>query len=543
MQSKTTGWGRHIHMLMLLGVLLVQLYLRLHNVLQMPIYTDEVQHITRAQMVYRFDTNPLTFGHGKLLFYYWIGLLAPCHTLNGLFVARAAVVLTSLLTVAGIMAVARELAGRRAMLPAALFYALVPQALFFERLAIADPVATAFSTLAVWQCIRMAQYPSVRHGALAAVLIVAAVLAKLTLVGLLLMPFIAVGLLSGELSRCAGDSADFRARVTQVVRRYRMVLIGALGVVLLPVLLVMVWGVITLVTGQSLNVMDIKPGQTGSVAGRYDQLAEITRLMVSVPLILVVVIAMIVWRKPPRPLLFILSWWGALVLPIAVLAATQRARYVMVGLPALACLVGMLSVRAMDGLHAALSTALPRRVPRYAAAALGVLLVVGCWSLWAVGFALPFAQTAYGQPERLDLPALDKHNYLHGPTNGWGVREALDYLRDTCEREDDGTIPAVGVVWGCKLGEPYLTPDIAWGCYNYSTHGLYTTDDAYTWEALIQCAPFDDAPFLYVIDDDRPPTWRSPEAAVQWELLRCFDEPMKERPVCVWRVEPEPDAG
>ena len=47
------------------------------NIGAVPVFVDEYNHIRRAQVAYDFDYNPMQTSHGKLLFYYWIGLFDP----------------------------------------------------------------------------------------------------------------------------------------------------------------------------------------------------------------------------------------------------------------------------------------------------------------------------------------------------------------------------------------------------------------------------------------------------------------------------------
>src|SRR5690606_31406229 len=109
------------------------------------------------------------YSHGKLLYYYWLGLFGTDRT-AALEMMRLATALLSLLTLAAVAASARALFGPGAALAAALVYALAPFAVFFERMALADPLATALATLTAWHSVLLARAPSLRRGLVTALL-------------------------------------------------------------------------------------------------------------------------------------------------------------------------------------------------------------------------------------------------------------------------------------------------------------------------------------------------------------------------------------
>lgn len=527
---------RRIQVPVLYGMLLLQFGLRVHSILQMPIYLDEIRHIMRAQAVYRFDMNPLTLSHGKLLLYYWLGVFSPDLSLHGLFVSRVAVALASLLTSVGIAVLVRELFDERAMIPAVAFYILVPQTLFFERLAIADPVATALSTLAVLLCVRIVKQPSFTHGMLVTLLIGMAILAKLTLVGLLIVPVIAMLLLGDGLTLDTRHDG-WQSGLSRLRTRYQPVLGGALVVLVVPALLGVTGIIVGLLSGQSLPIMDVSLCGLGSLSQRCDELVEIARLMVSLPVAVLPVLALgIGLRVRARAVLFVLGWLGAVTLPVIIMCATQRARYLMIGVPAVACLVGVLSVQVYDTLRETLTRNVCSCSSACGSTRLCTLLVLALWGIWAFGFALPFAHLTIHEPDKLDLPALSAWNYQRGSANAWGVREALDYLRESGKRTADGMIPTYGLLGRCELATAYLTPDFAWGCYGYYADGPHAAAELYDWAFMTRCVPAPHVAFLYLIGDDISPEWDAPPAAQHWELQRCFAQPEKIRPVCVWRV-------
>ena len=135
--------------------------LRAHQPGALAGFVDEVSHIERSEIIFTAERNPTEYSHGKLLYYYWLGLFGTART-NALEMMQLTNAILSLLTIAAVAATARALLGPRAMLAAALVYALAPFAVFFERMALADPLATALASLAAWHstCWRAAVAPS-----------------------------------------------------------------------------------------------------------------------------------------------------------------------------------------------------------------------------------------------------------------------------------------------------------------------------------------------------------------------------------------------
>src|SRR5690606_18968768 len=141
------------YLVLVVALLLVQCALRIHKSAAFPVYIDVSRHIHRAQLVYTFENNPIEFSNGKLLVYYWLGLFSP-QGHSAVIVGRYAIAIVSLITGAVTCSIARRLFGPLPALFALAFYALAPHVVFFERLALADPVASALATLSIWQLLR-----------------------------------------------------------------------------------------------------------------------------------------------------------------------------------------------------------------------------------------------------------------------------------------------------------------------------------------------------------------------------------------------------
>src|SRR5690606_22623358 len=117
---------------------------------------------------------------GKLLLYYYLGLFQP-QAHNGMWIGRQAVALLAPLTAALCFAVVKTFTrSDKAGLCAILLYAVLPFALFFERMALSDPLTAVFTTALIWQSVLLAKCPTLNKAASAGLLLGLASLAKLS---------------------------------------------------------------------------------------------------------------------------------------------------------------------------------------------------------------------------------------------------------------------------------------------------------------------------------------------------------------------------
>jgi 4-amino-4-deoxy-L-arabinose transferase-like glycosyltransferase len=203
------------------GLLLLQFLVRTFNITLQDPYIDEGFHVVRAAHIWDFAQHPGRFSHGKVLVYFWMGAfrLTPETALH---VARTSIALFSLLTGAALYAVARRLYGHTTGVVALALYVILPLAYFYERMAMADPLAAGFSALVAWRSLIFARRPTLREGAWIGALLALATLAKLTMGLLPLLPVVAVVIFRER------DGAE-----SPTLRTYLLPLIVAAGVMAL----------------------------------------------------------------------------------------------------------------------------------------------------------------------------------------------------------------------------------------------------------------------------------------------------------------------
>lgn len=336
MSSRARLW---LMVLLLLG----GFFLRAHRPGALAGFVDEVSHIQRSEIIYTLERNPADYSHGKLLTYYWLGFFETGRA-SALETARLAMALAALLTLAAVAAAGRTLFGPRAALLATALYAITPFAVFFERMALADPLATALAALAAWHSVLLARAPSRRRALVTALLANGAVFAKLTTAPVLALPVLAA-ILFGDVPspdlRRASLSIYARAlwryywpawRPIAIVFAIGWALFGAASLVSLlggghPILLD------TYLADPSARPEDV----LDKLGGLADRVALLLTPWLALGTVALSGLAL-VWRT--RATLYALAWLALLWGPSALLASSLQTRYLLAGIPPLAVLVG-----------------------------------------------------------------------------------------------------------------------------------------------------------------------------------------------------------
>jgi len=553
---------RLVHKLLLAHIvvlLLVQFFVRIHNPMALPAFVDEGSHLARAQVVYK--ENPVETSHGKLLFYFWLGLFSPGEY-NALVIGRWAVALFSLIGSAAMAAVARQLFGRQAMLPALAFYALAPYTVFFERMALADSFAGALATLVVWQSIRLARRPTGGRGVVLGLLVALAPMAKLTTSLIVFVPLLAILLFTAggkphpPPHRREGKEAVRRLSFYRMERRgrlkvawgevnrlwkhyHRALIVAALvcGIVWLPVLGTALW--LRVVEHRDAILIDTYLVNTEQeTSALLQRLADVittsfTLLSEAMTLALVGFAMQLLWKRPVKAIL-VLGWlvliWG----PNILLVREIQPRYLMAGLPALAVIFGGGVAVGLEALVRVLRPLAWIGVPRRTVASIGIASIM---SAWMVTYAFPFAYYASHDPVQLRLTEKDTYNYFTGMYNGWGISLALDFLNHQGEQIND-QIPVVAVMRNCGVYALHITSYFDGRCMDW--HSFDEDEIAHNialWTPLLES--IQEWPFVYVITEylplDAPPT----DDSLHWELVDHFERPHGGlRTVSIWRVTP-----
>ncbi len=175
------------------------LWIRTINLYGIPLYIDEGIHLDWA---HRWAINAPQYPilmDGKPLLIAWLVLFKTLGP-GQLWIGRATVGLTSLLTCAACIAIGTSLSSRKTGLLAGLIYAFLPQAVFFERQVIADPIMAIFGTLTIFFSFQLAKKQNAIHVVMLAISLAGAVLGKLFGLMYYVAPFFAIAFLSTKLN-------------------------------------------------------------------------------------------------------------------------------------------------------------------------------------------------------------------------------------------------------------------------------------------------------------------------------------------------------
>jgi hypothetical protein len=484
MQRRTSTQTKHL--LLVTALLLFQFFLRAHHITGQESFIDEGYHVSRAVHVWDFDSHPARTANGKLLLYFWLGLF-DLQPITALYVSRTAMALFSLVGGAAIYAVGRQIGNHTVGALALGLYAILPLALFFERMALADPFAAVFASLLVWRCILFARHPRSAEGLLVGILCACAMLAKLTMGLIPLLP---------------GAIVLFFSGYPRQIRRYLPGFILAAGVVILLWLPILIpaWlarntDPFVLINPENLQQIE-EAAPVASLWGQLPQLSAYT----SGSLLAVGAIAL-VWlivQERTRPAALVIFVWVALIVILpGVASKDMRSRYLM---PIAGPLVLILAL-AVDRLW---------RVTQSHYLIRGGIIVGG--GVWLILFALPFAYTTLVNPMELELSRRDTQNYLSGNFAGDAFRQTAALL--------DRIDPPPGSVYAS-----YGTCQALFFFTARPVHCLKNSADP---------VELRDHPLTYVIFNghELPPD----RLGLDWKLLAQYDRPRVNRVVSIWQV-------
>lgn len=498
----------------LILLLLFLFALRAHHPLVQEPYLDEAFHIKRASLVWSFDQHPGRFAHGKLLEYFWLGLFQP-EAPSGLAAARLATVLFALITGSSVYAIGRRLGGSLCGLLALGLYTCLPLAFYYERLAMADPLAAGLAALVAWRGLALARRPSLAGGAFVGLLLALATLAKLTM-GLLPALPVAATLIYTPWSR----SQSLMRQTRQWLWRYAPPLMTAALVMTLVWLPVLIPAEIarrdgnpfTLVNDYNLRANDTEPVPSN------DYLTGLVRLAADLTswglLVALTAAALLVLFQPPpirREGLFLVTWIGVLLAPAVLVARLLTLRYAM---PVAVPLVLILA-RAASALWETRRARLALRASLLAAGA-----------VWVIGFALPFAATDLRDPEDLKVSGANRYEIKSGAlTADDGIRLAAAWL-DAAEPPD---VQLFGNWSHCHLMLLYTQRDIT--CLPLSRPAAQLAE-------AIQPTLTDigDAAYVALLHDYQTQSFQSIPGFCWEEVIR-FQREKNLRAMVIWRVE------
>ncbi len=549
-------------------VLLCHFMIRTHEIdVQQP-YVDEGFHLARAVRVWDFAENPGRFAHGKVLVYFWMGLFEADNTIQTMLpVGRLSLALFSVITGATLYLIGRLFASHLTGVLAAAIYACLPLAFFYERMALADALASGFICLSVWRSWIFARRPSFNEGAILGVLLALCTLAKLTVVPVTLLP-VGAALIFYPWKRSA-----LLPQIAHGIRLYLPPLVLAALIVIafwLPMVIPAIQAHGT--PGRFILVDDAAVADANSDGYFLQPLRYFTRILPMMaeffsPVFLLVAAVSVIgglwfFRRIDRKLwrgILLVSWWLILITTLTLLIARiHTMRYFMptaaplsllVAMGAAAILQGRLSKSAISIQRSAKAGAsseqsepigkttfsagarhaspLPQEFSdNYSALStqhsallfLRFSVLIGIL-LWFFMWSLPFLQQTWTQPHQLPFSDTNRTEYVAGYFLGdEAVQSAAVYLNNLPPRR-------VYVTWNlCHLLMFYA--DMRLECLPF-----YTPRAALT--RSLQALPTGEKVYLLMADYD--PFWDRIENA-EWQILAQYERELIKRPVYVLEI-------
>jgi hypothetical protein len=503
------------------ALLLGMFALRAANLGVQDAYLDEGFHLRRAIDVWSFDQHPARFAYGKLLVYFWLGLFVRDASPGSvLFLGRLSIALFSLVTGVAIYLLGRRLSDHATGVVALALYAVLPMAVFYERMAMADPFASGLVAVAVLAITTVVDRPTWGSAIAVGLLLAMATMAKLTVVMIVLLPgFIALGAARWQRDRPVEQIVKF-------LRRYLPWLAVILGTTIIAWLPVLVPAFIAADSDTPFMLFhpDNLSGQPGDATQpSFGRIVEYARALL--PLIadftswafLVAAGAAVVGGLASRILdrsralflLLLVQWMALIALPVWLMATLVTARYFVPVLAPSCLAVALIAVELWR-----------QGRPRWLIRA--ILAITA--TLWLAGHVVPFTTTLLNDPHRLPFRGT---NYVEHTAGFFQSDQAVRNAADVLDRASPADTVATWRL--CHL--IFLHLDRMPSCLDPTRPSADLRD---TIDQLEACEP------LLLAVADYPPFYERYEV-VESEVIASFDRERIHRPVQVvrlWRTAP-----
>jgi hypothetical protein len=412
------GWSwKRRHSMALLVILFVALGLRLHRLMLLPAFWDEVIHINRAHSA-AFEGNLMMQSYGGKLVQPWLTALALQLPLNLeiLVVSRIVSAVVGTLNCLWIYLLASRLYGRLEVgLAAAGLYAVSPYVLFLDRMAMADGLLSGFSVLCLLLSLQVVR--STRTWLVVALGLGMGFAAITKTNGVLFFsyPLLVVALMPGLHAR------------RWLLRRFLLSWLIAVPFSLLPMFQ---WG-------SNYGGMGSKLGTSASADGfnllarwgaNLGRTASALWVYLTPPVLLAGGAELVRglrlrdhWQVP-----VLLLSAGAVTIGFFVTVATPALlypRYFLPAFPFLLILASGFMIRIVDLIWARLGASRGVALP-----ALSALFLV------FFGWSVPSDYWQLSDPVRANLLPVDRAQYVAGPPAGYGIQDGAAFLEDQADQ-------------------------------------------------------------------------------------------------------------
>jgi hypothetical protein len=388
---------------------------RLINLTVLPIFLDEALHVEFGRRPHPFLSLART---GKWMSARIIGLFAEL-PIDPLVAVRLVAVLSGFVALSLIIKSGASLNSRKAGYAAALLYVISPYSLFYDRLALADAFLPATTAATIWLSVSQTRKPTWQTGLALTVLLSTAGLLKYSALVLVLIPLLAVLVLTPPVN-------------------WRRGLLYAGPPLLFVSALAVIWHWLGLTPLEIAVRTEATSLQAVWLLGsqNFGVLYVLFSDMLTPPL-LWVFLASLAWAlfyRRRRQEWFLVLVLGVLLLPYMVFARIWYPPYLVGSLIPLYLLVARFCLE-VHGTWAARGCSLLRGWRG-----------AGCGALLVLPMLLQDARIL-SNPERAHLPPMMRESYIADWTSGYGIREAAHFL----EREAGKYPGGVNVI---RMGLP-----------------------------------------------------------------------------------------
>ncbi len=396
-----------------IGVVLLLLIFatRLYYIRSFPPFLDEGLHLQFAETI--LNSGPFARAEeGRLFTIWWYLLFQPTTSSAALWSVRVATILAILPGAAAAISIGKLAAGVWGAALAGILYLFSNYHLFFDRLALSDPVAASAVMVALYFTYRLSRQIHLKDGVWMSIALFIGIGAKITV-----LPYLGIPL-AGALTLLPWQEK----RKTRL--RWTAVTLGISVLLVIGFIAMLQWrgyNVLALLVAQNPNFMR---SFTITLPSNVAQTITATITYMGIFLFLLSfagVVFLIFYRRLFLPLVLLLP-------PLTILVnQRQSERYYAVPM-------SILLVCAAVGL----GIFIRQWRPAVRAGILGALLAISL-AQW-----LPFANTLYNAPSELTLPGNDQNEYIATDTSGFGLKEIYQALNSANAQE------VIGLLSNCQ---------------------------------------------------------------------------------------------
>jgi len=378
-----------------------------------PVFVDETIHIHTAERM-NTESPLINSGIGRVLSIWWLWLFQPAQSGNPIWLARVATLIVILPGMTALLHLAYRVDGYHALLLMALFLLFSPYHFFFERLALADPIAASFILVAIAAGYRLRDRFNYLDALLCGGFLAFGLLAKLNV-----LPYAGIVV-------AAAVGFGHRHSIVKLAKWLTV----ALGPMLIPVIafetliritenawLGAIFRYVTARTGNSVPLLERISGNAG------ETLIWFTGYMHPVMVIILFIgVIVAIFRR---------RWYLLLVLiaPIfpMLLTEPQETRYWLIPIG----LIGLLTAVGISEFLQKYDWKI-QSIP-----------VIGL-VFWGMLLWLPQAWSTANNPVSINLPHTDMRQYVYSDATGFGFEQIPDFI------PDDNRPQIIGLLANCQ---------------------------------------------------------------------------------------------